>query len=64
MWLTASRCTSPRATGCKAAIEAHRDYITAETLTVDLQFAAAPSEAQTTKEDFDGETLVIGLKKA
>jgi isoleucyl-tRNA synthetase len=50
--------------GLQAAIEAHRDYITAETLTVDLQFAAAPSEAQTSKEDFDGETLVIGVKKA
>ncbi len=50
--------------GLKAAIQEHRDYITAETLTVDLQFAAAPAEAQTAEEDFDGETLTVGLMKA
>ena len=50
--------------GLKAAIEAHREYITAETLTTDLQFAAAPAEAQTAEDNFDGETLTVGLVKA
>jgi isoleucyl-tRNA synthetase len=50
--------------GLKSALETHRDYITAETLTVDLQFASPPSESQTTEDDFDGEKLLVGLKKA
>jgi isoleucyl-tRNA synthetase len=50
--------------GLKAAIEEHRDYVTAETLTIDLQFASAPAEAQTAEDNFEGETLVVGLKKA
>lgn len=50
--------------GLKSALEAHRDYVTAETLTVDLQFAPAPPDAQTAEDDFDGETLTVGLKKA
>ncbi len=50
--------------GLKSALETHRDYITAETLTVDLQFASPPSESQTVEDDFDGEKLLVGLKKA
>jgi hypothetical protein len=50
--------------GLKSALETHRDYITAETLTVDLQFASPPPESQTTEDDFDGEKLLVGLKKA
>ncbi len=50
--------------GLKAAVEAYRDYITAETLTVDLKFAPAPEGAATTQDAFDGETLDVGLKKA
>jgi isoleucyl-tRNA synthetase len=50
--------------GLKAAIEEYRDYVTAETLTIDLQFAAAPAEAQTAEDNFEGETLVVGLMKA
>jgi len=50
--------------GLKSALEAHRDYVTAETLTVDLQFASPPPEAQTAEDDFDGETLKVGLMKA
>ena len=49
--------------GLKSALEAHRDYVTAETLTVDLQFAAAPPDAQIAEDEFDGETLTVGLKK-
>jgi isoleucyl-tRNA synthetase len=50
--------------GLKAAIEEHREYITAETLTTDLQFAAAPADVQTAEDNFEGETLMVGLKKA
>jgi isoleucyl-tRNA synthetase len=50
--------------GLKSALEAHRDYVTAETLTVDLQFASPPPEAQTAEDNFDGETLKVGLMKA
>jgi isoleucyl-tRNA synthetase len=48
----------------KSALEAHRDYITAETLTIDLQFAPPPPESQTVEDDFDGEKLKVGLMKA
>ncbi len=50
--------------GLKAAVEAYRDYITAETLTVDLQFAPAPEGAVSTQDTFDGESLTVGLRKA
>jgi isoleucyl-tRNA synthetase len=49
--------------GLKAALDAHRDYVTAETLTVDLQFAAAPKGARTVEDEFDGEKVTIGLMK-
>jgi hypothetical protein len=49
--------------GLKAAIEAHRDYITAETLTVDLQFVAPPSDATVSEYELDGEKVKVGLKK-
>ncbi len=50
--------------GLKSAIEAHQDYIKAETLTVDLQFAPPPGDAHVVEDDFDGETLKVGLMKA
>jgi isoleucyl-tRNA synthetase len=50
--------------GLKAAIEAHRDYITAETLTTDLQFASVPAGAASVEDNFDAETVTVGLAKA
>jgi isoleucyl-tRNA synthetase len=50
--------------GLKEAILRHQEYITAETLTVALAFAAIPSGAQVLNEAFDGETVTIGLLKA
>ena len=50
--------------GLKAALEAHRDYITAETLTVELSFAPAPAGAATADDKFDTETVSVGLVKA
>lgn len=50
--------------GLKEAIEAHRDYVTAETLTVDLAFAAPPASAPSVSDEFDGEKVAVGLVKA
>jgi len=50
--------------GLKDAIEAHRDYVTTETLTIDLKYAPSPAGAATTQDEFDGETLAVGLVKA
>jgi isoleucyl-tRNA synthetase len=50
--------------GLKDAIEAHREYITGETLTVHLAFEAPPGSAVQTSDQFDGETVTIGLIKA
>ncbi|MFH1908480.1 MAG: isoleucine--tRNA ligase [Chloroflexota bacterium] len=48
--------------GLKKAIKANQDYITTETLTVELAFAAPPASAAVTEDDFDGEKVKIGLK--
>jgi isoleucyl-tRNA synthetase len=50
--------------GLTSALEAHRDYVTAETLTVDLQFAPPPAGAATADDKFDTETVSVGLMKA
>ncbi|MBN2386787.1 MAG: isoleucine--tRNA ligase [Anaerolineales bacterium] len=50
--------------GLQAAIETHRDYITAETLTTALSFAAPPSAAVVTEDAFDDEKVKVGLVKA
>jgi len=47
--------------GLRSAIEAHRDYITTETLTSDLKFASPPQGASVLEDTFDGETLKTGL---
>jgi len=48
----------------KEAIQRHRDYITGETLTVDLFFTPAPAAAKMTADAFDGEKVTFGLVKA
>ena len=48
----------------KEAIFRHQEYITAETLTVELSFAAAPEGAKVVQETFDGEIVTIGIVKA
>ncbi len=50
--------------GLKAAIDANRDYVTAETLTVDLKYAPPPAGSASVKDEFDGETISVGLEKA
>ncbi|MEP0804937.1 MAG: isoleucine--tRNA ligase [Chloroflexota bacterium] len=49
--------------GLRSAIEAHRDYITAETLTVNLVFGSPPEGASVLDDSFDGETLKAGVVK-
>jgi isoleucyl-tRNA synthetase len=49
--------------GLRSAMEAHRDYITAETLASNLTFASPPQDAAVVQDSFEGETAVIGLIK-
>ncbi len=48
----------------KEAIHRHREYITGETLTVDLFFTPAPADARMSEDAFDGEKVTFGLLKA
>ena len=47
----------------RSAVEAHKDYITTETLAANLQFGSLPSEASVAEDSFDGETVRVGLVK-
>jgi isoleucyl-tRNA synthetase len=47
----------------KSAIEAHREYITNETLSVSLNFGEPPAGASSVEDDFDGEKVKVGLVK-
>jgi isoleucyl-tRNA synthetase len=49
--------------GLRSAIEAHQDYITAETLTTHLVFGSPPEGASFLADSFDGETVKAGLVK-
>ncbi|HXD10632.1 MAG TPA: isoleucine--tRNA ligase, partial [Anaerolineales bacterium] len=49
--------------GLRSAIETHRDYITSETLTSNLVFGGPPNEASIVEDNFDGETVKVGLVK-
>jgi isoleucyl-tRNA synthetase len=50
--------------GLQSAVEAYKDYITAETLTIDLKFTAPPAEASVVEDEFEGEKVKVGLVKA
>ena len=50
-------------TGLRSAIEAHREYITAETLTSNLVFSAPPQDASIVEDGFEGEKVTVGLLK-
>jgi isoleucyl-tRNA synthetase len=49
--------------GLKSAIEAHKDYITVETLTYNLVFGNPPEGASVVEDSFEGETVKAGLVK-
>ena len=48
----------------KQAIQANQDYVTAETLTVDLRFEPPASDSIKSTDEFDGEKVTVGLIKA
>jgi isoleucyl-tRNA synthetase len=48
----------------KAAILSHHEYITGETLALELSFADAPKNSKLISDTFDGETVTIALIKA
>jgi isoleucyl-tRNA synthetase len=48
----------------QAAIEAHREYIKAETLALKLRSSTPPSGATTASFEFDGERVEVGIVKA
>ena len=48
----------------KDAILRHNEYITGETLTVEMSFSSPPPDAKVITDTFDGETITIGLLKA
>ncbi|HNE04988.1 MAG TPA: DUF5915 domain-containing protein, partial [Anaerolineales bacterium] len=50
--------------GLKTAVEAHRDYITAETLTKSMTFATPPADAAVVEDEFEGEKVKVGLVKS
>jgi isoleucyl-tRNA synthetase len=49
--------------GLRSALEAHKDYVTTETLTSAMKFAAPPAEASVAEDSFDGETVKVGVVK-
>ncbi len=49
--------------GLKSAVEAHKEYITAETLTSNLVFGSPPKDASVVEDGFDGEKVTVGLVK-
>lgn len=50
--------------GLRSAIEAHREYITVETLTTKLVFASPPEKSTVNDDEFEGERVRFGLQKA
>lgn len=51
-------------TGLKSAIETHKEYISNETLALELNFKNPPAGVPTTEDEFDGEKVNIGFVKA
>ncbi len=50
--------------GLREAIEANRDYVMVETLTVELTFASPPGLSAIVTDELDGEKITVGLIKA
>jgi len=48
----------------KDAILKYHEYITTETLTVELSFSGPPAQAKVISDTFEGETVTIALLKA
>ena len=50
--------------GLKEAVEANREYVSAETLTVELSYSEPVAGSATSTDEFDGEKVTVGLVKA
>jgi isoleucyl-tRNA synthetase len=50
--------------GLKSAVEAHAEYIKAETLAVSLSFGPPPANASVVEDEFEGEKVKVGLVKS
>ena len=50
--------------GLRSAIEAHKDYITSETLTFNLSFTTPPEKSSVVEDEFEGEKVKVGVRKA
>jgi isoleucyl-tRNA synthetase len=48
----------------RAALEAYQEYVTTETLAVELRFAAPPADSQQTSEKLDDQDCRVGLERA
>ena len=50
--------------GLAEAIQSFKDYIKGETLALELKSGPVPQDAPQSKDEFDGETMQVGLIKA
>ena len=50
--------------GLRSAIEVHQEYITSETLTSKLSFTTPPEDSSVVEDEFEGEKVKVGIKKA
>jgi isoleucyl-tRNA synthetase len=48
----------------RAAVEAHREYVVAETLTTRLVFGQVPTDAPVARHELEGDQLTVGLVRA
>jgi isoleucyl-tRNA synthetase len=48
----------------QAAVEAHKEYVMAETLSIAVEFSAPPDDAPRADEALDGQPLLVGFLKA
>ena len=50
--------------GLKTAVEVHVEYIKAETLAVNLTFETPPANTTVVEDEFEGEKVKVGIRKA
>jgi len=50
--------------GLRSAVEAHAEYIKTETLALSLSFETPPADASVVEDEFEGEKVKVGVRKA
>jgi isoleucyl-tRNA synthetase len=50
--------------GLRSAVEAHAEYIKTETLALSLSFGTPPADASVVEDEFEGEKVKVGVRKA